>query len=99
MSPTSYQAAPPRTNPIPDQSNSVKFVDNRLPLLVLSFPSFPSPARVCSPVHPGPFAARMHVVHARAGLIGAQHRIPDMRDPIFLMAHRIDRDLAQVMSL
>ena len=37
MSPTSYQAAPPRTTTIAEQSNSVKFVANRLPFLVLSF--------------------------------------------------------------
>src|SRR5260370_27330014 len=99
MSPTSYQAAPPSTTTIAEQSNSVKFVANRLPFLVLSFPKFPSPARVRSPVHRGPFTARMHVVNPRAGLVRAQYRIPHMRHPIFLMAHRIVRDLAQVVSL
>src|SRR6266849_1031177 len=98
MSPTSYQAAPPRTTTIAEPPTPVKFP----PCLQAALPNsassiIPLPRRIRSSVAPRLFAARMHVVNARARLIRAQHRISDMRDPIFLMAHRVDGHLAQVV--
>src|SRR5580704_8185503 len=99
MSPTSYQAAPPRTTTIAEQPTSVKFPAIRPAFLVFLFPNLHSPGRIRSPVTPVLFAPRMHVVHARAALIRAQHRIPDMHDPIFLPANRINRHLTQVVTI
>src|ERR1700675_1096789 len=99
MSPTSYQAAPPRTTTIAEQRNSVKLVIYGLACPVCSSSKIRLPGRIRSSVAPAYLATRMHVVNTRAGLIGAQHGIPDMRDPIFFLANRVDRNLPQVVSV
>src|ERR1700730_19274667 len=97
MSPTSYQAAPPRTTTIAEQPNSVKFVMVQPAFAVLKFPAIRLPRRVRSPIAPVLFAARMHVINPRAGLVRTQHHIPNVRDPIFPLAHGVNGNLAHVV--
>src|SRR5712692_4189003 len=97
MSPTSYQAAPPRTTTISDAGASVKplqlarFSDSaseQLPLVV---------RRVLEGRNSR--GIRMHVNHASTRLIRTPHHAVILRHPILCSRYRISRDRTQVAGL
>ena len=94
MSPTSYQAAPPRTSTIADAALSVKFCKTKSISLKEELPG-----TVGSAVAADRLRAGMYIVNACAGLLGGHHRIARVKDPIVLLGDRVGRDLAQVASL
>src|ERR1017187_10287377 len=95
MSPTSYQAAPPREFIIADAQGAVKRIGPTLK-------SFSAAAARCSILIVG-FAIgrdsirrRMHVAHASGHLAGTKHIGTALRDPILLMGDRISGGFADI---
>src|SRR2546429_7302565 len=102
MTPTSYQAAPPRTATISDEHAPVKAVQSagnwrncfcesgreQLPLVV---------RRVLEGRNS--IGIRMNVNHARTRLIRAQHSAIELRHPVRCPSHRIRGNLTEVPRL
>src|SRR6266849_8412128 len=88
MSPTSYQAAPPRTTTIADAYASVK--PHHTGPMILRFGAEKLPRVVRRVLEGRNFGGiRMNVHHARARLIRAQHHGVILRHPILCSRYRI----------
>src|SRR5712664_1702020 len=98
MSPTSYQAAPPRTTTISDAYASVK--PHQTGPMILRFGTEKLPLVVRRVLEGRNFGGiRMNVHHARARLIRAQHHGVVLRHPILCSRYRISRHGTQIAGL
>src|SRR5271154_2349246 len=97
MSPTSYQAAPPRTTTIADADAPVKLQPVKAEISANSRKSLPGVVR--GAVQRSVSAVGMQVSHTGVILVRTQHHIVEHRHPVGLMRHGIDGNRMQILRL
>src|SRR5579863_3979851 len=93
MSPTSYQAAPPRENILSESQWRVKPTGS--PQKTASTEKLPGTIGCVLKGRDGA-RSRVHIGHSAASLVGTQHKVVEVRVPFWRAGDRIYRDLTQV---